>query len=74
MVTCILLEDEMLLGLDFLRPHGLTIHIQQPRLQLGDEHISMRYSEPSPISRVARVYLAKCTVVPPTRLNESRGC
>ena len=67
------IEDEMLLGLDFLRQQGVTIHIQHSRLQIGDEHIPMKYSAPSPSSRVARVYVVKCTVVPPNKVKRITG-
>ena len=66
------IEEEMLLGLDFLRQHGVTIHLQQSHLRIGDKHIPMRYSKPSP-NRVAQVSVPKRTATPPNREKRITG-
>ena len=64
--------EEMLLGLDFLRQHGVTIHIQPSHLRIGDKHIPMRYSKPPP-NRVAQVSVPKRTATPPNREKRITG-
>lgn len=62
------IEDDMLLGVDFLHKHGVNIHIRQSRLQLGKEFIPMEFGEGPGQGRVARVYLSKSAVIPPNHV------
>ena len=57
------LADDMLLGLDFLGKHRASIHLYQPRLQLGGENISMKHGKTPRSLDVARVSVQERIVV-----------
>ena len=67
------IEDDMLLGLDFLRRHEIDIRIQVLRLVVGPEEIPMDFRLGPQHSRVARVYIQRQTVVPPNAIKRITG-
>ncbi len=58
------IQDDMLLGLDFLRRHQALIDIPHSSIQIGEERIPMS-SEMSGDLSVSKVVVTKTTVVPP---------
>ncbi|MES9879305.1 MAG: reverse transcriptase family protein, partial [Sedimenticola sp.] len=58
------IEDEMLLGLDFLQKHQVNINLPQAVLQLPSEIIPMSMAN-SNKTRIARVTVDSKTVIPP---------
>ena len=55
----------MLLGLDFLKKHGLIIDVKENELHLGDEIIKMSLGNGNDMPTVARDIIADRVVVPP---------
>ncbi len=58
------IEDDMLLGLDFLRKHQVSIMMPQGELHLPGETIKLKMT-PSSKPKVSRVVVCEKTVVPP---------
>ncbi|MES9883357.1 MAG: retropepsin-like aspartic protease, partial [Sedimenticola sp.] len=59
------IEDNMLLGLDFMQKHGVNINIPDGQLQIGRETIDMKYSHQDGPVKVARVTVSHREVIPP---------
>jgi hypothetical protein len=60
-------ENEMLLGLDFLQNHEAVINMSNGSLEIGLQRITMSANLINDLStvRVAKVSVAKRTIVPP---------
>ena len=74
------IEEEMLLGLDFLEANGVSLHLKEKELQIAGDVIPMSVGTGSPLvnEKEAGVFLAKGCKVPPnsvmrvgTQLSES---
>ena len=61
------IEEEMLLGLDFLEANGVSLHLKEKELQIAGDVIPMRLGTGSPLvnEKEAGVFLAKGCKVPP---------
>ena len=59
------IEDDMLLGIDFLRHHNIDIHIQGSKLVLEGEDVPMEFGTGYKLPNIARVYVQRTTVIPP---------
>ena len=55
-VYCAPLEDDMLLGLDFLQKYGIDISITQSKLIVGGEEVHMYYGTDSRAACIQRVW------------------
>lgn len=71
-VYCAPLEDDMLLGLDFLQKYGIDISITQPKLIVGGEEVHMYYGMDSKVACIQRVCIARRAVVPPFSVRQAR--
>ena len=65
-VYCASLDDDMLLGLDFLQKYGIDISITQSKLIVGGEEIHMYYGASSQSACIQKVWIARTAVVPPS--------
>ena len=59
------IEDDMLLGIDFLRRHKIDILIQDSILVLYGEKIAMDFGEETQSPRTSNIYIQRTTIVPP---------
>ena len=61
------IEEDMLLGLDFLEANGVSLHLKEKELQIAGDVIPMRLGTGSPLvnEKEAGVFLAKGCNVPP---------
>ena len=59
------IDDDMLLGFDFLKKHGARLDMRRNELEVGDKIIGLQLGEPLPEPRVARVSVDKRRVIPP---------
>ena len=60
------IEDDMLLGLGFIRRHGVDIKITEGVLQIGEENIPMNIeTKQAAIAKTRRVMVASRVVIPP---------
>jgi predicted aspartyl protease len=57
------IEDDMLLGLDFLLKHQANVNLGSQRLEIGNEKLSLRVGKNNSV-RVKRITVNKKTVVP----------
>ena len=58
------IEDDMLLGLDFLRKHDVDIHIKDMNLVLNGRKISMEPGTPQGPDKVVKVNVSQAVVIP----------
>ena len=61
------IEEDMLLGLDFLEANGVSLHLKEKELQIAGDVIPMSLGTGSPLvnEKEAGVFLAKGCKVPP---------
>ena len=61
------IEEDMLLGLDFLEANGVSLHLKEKELQIAGDVITMSLGTGSPLvnEKEAGVFLAKGCKVPP---------
>ena len=61
------IEEDMLLGLDFLEANGVSLHLKEKELQISGDVIPMSLGTGSPLvnEKEAGVFLAKGCKVPP---------
>ena len=61
------IEEDMLLGLDFLEANGVSLHLKEKELQIAGDVIPMRLGTGSPLvnEKETEVFLAKGCKVPP---------
>ena len=64
------IEDDMLLGIDFLRRHKVDICIPESRLLVEGEEIPMAFGSESQPPKVARVLVNKTTLIPPNSVKK----
>ncbi|MEW8548561.1 MAG: retropepsin-like aspartic protease [Candidatus Thiodiazotropha sp.] len=67
------IEDDMLLGIDFLEKHKADIDICERQLKLDGITLPMQLSSDGKPPKVARVILNKRTVVPPNSVVKVKG-
>ena len=66
-------EDDMLLGLDFLRRHEVDVQIKDMNLVLKGKKIPMELGSTQGPGKVAKVYVSKRVVVPPNSARKVAG-
>ncbi len=59
------IQDDMLLGLDFMLKHGLSINLPGAKIILGEEEIPMIINQSEKPSKVSRITVTKRSVIPP---------
>ncbi|KAH3869052.1 hypothetical protein DPMN_032209 [Dreissena polymorpha] len=59
------IEDSMLLGLDFMRKHGIKIDIPRSTISIRDTEVSMNEEVVSDSLRLAKIKVNKSMSVPP---------
>ncbi len=59
------IQDDMLLGLDFMLKHDVSINLPRAHVLLGGEEIPMVINQSTEPSHVSRVCVEKRTVIPP---------
>ncbi len=59
------IEDEMLLGLDFMMQHGVNINLPEDQIVLGNEVIPLLTETSLAPKFIARVTVKTRTVIPP---------
>jgi hypothetical protein len=76
------IEEEMLLGLDFLEANGVSLHLKEKKLHITGKVISMSWEAGSPLvnEKETGVFLVRGCMVPPnsvmrveTQLSETLG-
>ena len=63
------IEDDMLLGLDFLRRHRIDVHIKDMELAMEEQAIPMEFGITPEPNGVARVKLQHRVVIPSNTTN-----
>ena len=66
------IDDDMLLGFDFLKKHGARLDMRRNELEMGDKIIGLQLGEPITEPRVARVSVEKRRVIPPNSVAKIR--
>ena len=59
------IDDDMLLGLDFLKYHNVIVDLVKDELVIKDSVIPLTYGTASNVSKVANITVCKTTTVPP---------
>ena len=59
------IDDDMLLGFDFLMKYGARLDMRRNEMELGDKIIGLQLGDPLPEPRIARVSVDKRKVIPP---------
>ena len=67
------IEDEMLLGIDFLRRYAESIQIKGAKLVVGGEDIPIHTGGGIEPARILRVHLQQRTVLPPNKVKRATG-
>ena len=67
------IEDDMLLGLDFLRRHRIDVHIKDMELVMENQAIPMEFGITPDQIRVAKVTLQFRVVIPPNTVKRITG-
>ncbi|XP_041464563.1 uncharacterized protein LOC121415425 [Lytechinus variegatus] len=67
------IEDDMLLGADFLHAKGVVLDLKSARLELGEEQIPLQFGSDLSEHKVARVRAEYRVIVPPNKAKRVSG-
>ena len=59
------IDDDMLLGLDFLKHHNVVVDLIKDQLIIQDKVVQLTYGKANMVPKIAKVTVPKRTVIPP---------
>ena len=67
------IDDEMLLGIDFLKGHGIELNLSEGKLTIHGEVVKMNWGPGDTKPKLAQVYTEKTVMVPPNAVARLEG-